>query len=241
MERVFTRAEVSNHTGKNEPYIIIHNKVYNVTEWLNDHPGGNAILMENAGTDATQAFEDQGHSHIARDLMNQFLIGECLPEECQLWIRIFKEVDTKRVKIFEFHYTANDHLRVPLKEKLQEIYCEHGISSKDIKGCMLTCKGTDNNNISLDDDLEDAVFPVHVKYLADGAPQAVSIVPKVCRRFVGGGICCQGEKQWAHFILDVQQRSASCSCFNGNGAGRQHSECASCNPCDRQRNKEVLD
>lgn len=192
MAKEFTRAEVSTHTGKkvtvdgkevvaaeNEPYIILHNVVYNVTQWLNDHPGGNAILVENAGTDATQAFEDQGHSHIARGIMEQFIIGEIVPEERELWIRIFKEVDTKRVKVFEFHYTAKDHDLLPLKAKLTELHKEHNISARDIKGGLLTLKDSENKIVTTDDHFEGTQFPIHVKYSADGGKSEGGVAPKL--------------------------------------------------------------
>ena len=35
-------------------------KVYDVTEFLAEHPGGEEILLETAGTDSTEAFEDVG-------------------------------------------------------------------------------------------------------------------------------------------------------------------------------------
>ena len=34
------------------------------------------MLLEQAGKDATENFEDVGHSSDARDLMKQYLIGE---------------------------------------------------------------------------------------------------------------------------------------------------------------------
>ena len=40
------------------------------------HPGGEEILIENAGTDATEAFEDVGHSTDAREMMKDYCIGE---------------------------------------------------------------------------------------------------------------------------------------------------------------------
>jgi cytochrome b561 len=166
-------------TAENEPYIILHNIVYNVTEWLNDHPGGNAILMENAGTDATQAFEDQGHSHIARDIMNQFIIGEVVPEERKLWIRIFKEVDTQKIKLYEFHYTARDHSLLPLKAKLAQVHEQHGISAGDVKGASLTMKDAVGAIVNVDDELDGSQFPIHVKFLAGGGKSEGVLVPKV--------------------------------------------------------------
>lgn len=40
------------------------------------HPGGEEILIENAGTDSTESFEDVGHSSDAREMLEEYLIGE---------------------------------------------------------------------------------------------------------------------------------------------------------------------
>jgi cytochrome-b5 reductase len=57
--------------------------VYDVTKYLEDHPGGAESLIEVAGKDATVTFEDVGHSADARETMESFLIGklEGAPEE----------------------------------------------------------------------------------------------------------------------------------------------------------------
>jgi len=46
--------------------IIIHGQVYDVTKFLDDHPGGPDIIADGAGTDLTDQFEDTGHSAEAR-------------------------------------------------------------------------------------------------------------------------------------------------------------------------------
>ena len=43
------------------------------------HPGGEEVLYEQAGKDATESFEDVGHSTDARELIKGYLIGR-LPE-----------------------------------------------------------------------------------------------------------------------------------------------------------------
>lgn len=40
------------------------------------HPGGEEVLLEQAGKDATEQFEDVGHSSDAREMMNKYKIGE---------------------------------------------------------------------------------------------------------------------------------------------------------------------
>lgn len=45
------------------------------------HPGGEEVLLEQAGKEATEAFEDVGHSTDARDLMKKYKIGELVESE----------------------------------------------------------------------------------------------------------------------------------------------------------------
>ncbi len=49
----FRREEVSQHRTKEDCWIILHGEVYNVTSWLNKHPGGAKILLNHAGEDAS--------------------------------------------------------------------------------------------------------------------------------------------------------------------------------------------
>ncbi|KAJ3925390.1 MAG: FMN-dependent dehydrogenase-domain-containing protein [Lentinula lateritia] len=49
--------EVAQHNGRESCWIIVHGKVYDVTEFLNDHPGGSRIILKYAGKDATQEYD----------------------------------------------------------------------------------------------------------------------------------------------------------------------------------------
>ncbi|CAH0022493.1 unnamed protein product [Clonostachys rhizophaga] len=68
--------EVSKHNNENDAWLVISNRVYDVTSFLEDHPGGAEILLEEAGKDATESFEDVGHSEEARELLENMLIGQ---------------------------------------------------------------------------------------------------------------------------------------------------------------------
>lgn len=47
--RVFTKEEVRKHKKHNDCYIIVDNKVYDVTPFFYDHPGGIRTLQRAAG------------------------------------------------------------------------------------------------------------------------------------------------------------------------------------------------
>uniref|UniRef100_A0A3Q3XMC0 Cytochrome b5 n=1 Tax=Mola mola TaxID=94237 RepID=A0A3Q3XMC0_MOLML len=47
----------------------------------NDHPGGEEVLREQAGGNATESFEDVGHSTDAREMAAGLLIGELHPDD----------------------------------------------------------------------------------------------------------------------------------------------------------------
>lgn len=45
------------------------------------HPGGEEVLLEQAGNDGSEAFEDVGHSSDARELMVKYKVGEIVEAE----------------------------------------------------------------------------------------------------------------------------------------------------------------
>lgn len=75
-ERTIKADEVSRHTKKTDLWIILHGKVYDLTNYVEDHPGGVPFLLEFAGKDATEAYEDIGHSEDAREILENHLIGK---------------------------------------------------------------------------------------------------------------------------------------------------------------------
>jgi cytochrome b involved in lipid metabolism len=67
--------DVEQHNTAKDLYMIIHGKVYDLTRFLDEHPGGEEVLLELGGKDGTEAFEDIGHSQDARDVMEKMLVG----------------------------------------------------------------------------------------------------------------------------------------------------------------------
>ena len=49
--------------------------MYDVTSYLDDHPGGAEVMLDVGGQDADEFFEDIGHSNDAREELEKHLIG----------------------------------------------------------------------------------------------------------------------------------------------------------------------
>jgi len=80
-QRVFSRAEVAKHNRLSDAWIIIDDKVYNVTTWVPYHPGGEKVLVNVFGKDATLDFRNVQHSYMARDQLTTLCIGFVLEKK----------------------------------------------------------------------------------------------------------------------------------------------------------------
>jgi len=74
-DKEFTYSDVSEHASKKDLYLVIHDKVYNTSSFIDEHPGGEEVLLDVGGQDATEAFEDVGHSDEAREILEGLLVG----------------------------------------------------------------------------------------------------------------------------------------------------------------------
>lgn len=73
--------EVSNHCWGNDAWMVIYNKVYDVTDFIQEHPGGDSVMLENIGYDGTMAFHGVGHSRDALEMLDDYLIGILPPSQ----------------------------------------------------------------------------------------------------------------------------------------------------------------
>ncbi|GFP93686.1 cytochrome b5 isoform e [Phtheirospermum japonicum] len=74
--KVHVFEEVAKHNTVKDCWLVISGKVYDVTPFMDDHPGGDEVLLAGTGKDATNDFEDVGHSDSAREMMDKYYIGD---------------------------------------------------------------------------------------------------------------------------------------------------------------------
>jgi predicted heme/steroid binding protein len=74
--KMYTMDEVKKHDTAEDLWMIIYNKVYDVTDFAKDHPGGVEVLYDCGGADATEAFDDVAHSDNAFNMLEPYLIGK---------------------------------------------------------------------------------------------------------------------------------------------------------------------
>ncbi|RYP15671.1 hypothetical protein DL765_005565 [Monosporascus sp. GIB2] len=83
MSKTFTRAEVAKNNTEDSLWFIIDSKVYDATEFIDAHPGGEAVLRQVAGQDATAAFYNL-HRHEVLTKYEDLCIGTIEGEKPQV-------------------------------------------------------------------------------------------------------------------------------------------------------------
>ncbi len=66
---------VAQHNTAADCWVTYGNTVYNVTDYLNSHPGGRDRIIPYCGSDIAAAFAAQGHSNTATSILNGLAIG----------------------------------------------------------------------------------------------------------------------------------------------------------------------
>lgn len=74
-KKTFTLAEVEKHNTEEDCWIIVKDRVYDATEYLELHPGGIDSITINAGADATEDFVAI-HSAKATKMLEKYYIGD---------------------------------------------------------------------------------------------------------------------------------------------------------------------
>ncbi|KKU25204.1 MAG: NR2-2/2HbN [Microgenomates group bacterium GW2011_GWA2_46_16] len=76
-------AEIAKHNTAENCWLLINSKVYDVTSYISEHPGGAYTIVPTCGTNATQAYDtngrsgsSRGHSQYANSLLGNYYVGD---------------------------------------------------------------------------------------------------------------------------------------------------------------------
>lgn len=76
--RIYSSEDVQRHNSESSCWITRDGKVYDVTGFLNDHPGGEDYILQYAGKDVREIMqnaEQHDHSSSAYDMLEEYVIG----------------------------------------------------------------------------------------------------------------------------------------------------------------------
>ena len=73
---LYTMADVEARDSRDDCWTVIRGDVYDLTEWISQHPGGARAIVNMCGTDGTAAFEGQhGGSPSPEARLDDYVIG----------------------------------------------------------------------------------------------------------------------------------------------------------------------
>ncbi|TDZ30844.1 Cytochrome b2 [Colletotrichum spinosum] len=81
MSQTLSLAEVQKHQSTASCWIVLHGKVYDITAFLAEHPGGGAILLKNSGKDASAEFDSVHPTELIDEYLKRGQLVGLLDEE----------------------------------------------------------------------------------------------------------------------------------------------------------------
>ena len=79
--KVLDKVEVSRHNTISDCWIIVNNKVYDISGYASAHPGGTRNIADSCVKESTQAYDTKGgrgqpHSSSAQSQLDQYYVGD---------------------------------------------------------------------------------------------------------------------------------------------------------------------
>ncbi|KAI0136792.1 inositolphosphorylceramide-B C-26 hydroxylase [Xylariales sp. AK1849] len=134
-----TQAEVESHNSEKSCYVTIGTNIYDVTDFLEAHPGGAGLVLEYAGKDVATILKDEDshtHSESAYEILEESLVGFVVNEKIAPNHDVQKKIDDKQI---------NEEL-TPLVHPRTGMSCEEDLSKEtDLETDYKTHKFIDLN------------------------------------------------------------------------------------------------
>ena len=109
----FTMAEVAKHCTREDCWVVLDSRAYDVTRFISKHPGGVGPVVNMAGKDATDVFDNYHAARVYKHMLPQYLVGEVT--DCVVYPHVA-----------DFRAARQEMLRRGLFETDYRYYAKHG-------------------------------------------------------------------------------------------------------------------
>merc|ERR1711871_1783208 len=87
-----TMAEVAKHNSREDAWICVEGRAYDVTKYVESHPGGWLPISNLAGKDVTDAFANYHPASVYEKLLPNFYVGEIQDYKVSEFVREHRHV-----------------------------------------------------------------------------------------------------------------------------------------------------
>lgn len=122
----YTLEDVSLHSSPTDCWLVIWGKVYDVTRWIPNHPGGSLIYVK-AGQDCTQLF-DSYHPLYVRKMLSKYCIGELAPTVGE---------DKFKTAHLEYKDAASEDFYLVMKQRVEAYFKKNKINPRTHSHMMI--------------------------------------------------------------------------------------------------------
>jgi len=131
---LFTSDEVSKHDNAEDCWVIHNDFVYNVTDFIEKHPGGAELILNHAGKDISNLFDDvnfHNHSSAAHSMLRDYRVGKLknfknkahhIPDEFSMDGWMEDQVDWNKGMVCQVHKFGSQYMKwcnSPVDRKLR--------------------------------------------------------------------------------------------------------------------------
>ena len=88
----YTQAAVAKHCTREDCWVIIEERVYDVTRFVDRHPGGVGPVVNLAGKDATDVFANYHAARVYKTMLPAYLVGVCSDVQVPAHVADFRRV-----------------------------------------------------------------------------------------------------------------------------------------------------
>lgn len=129
-------SEVRKNQKAESCWIVVRNKVYDCTPFLDDHPGGADSILINGGTDSTEEF-DAIHSAKAQAMLEEYYIGDLVTSKDDL--DDVPPSDTVKEEIKQVLSASGRPVALIPRERIPFPLIEREVLSHDVRryACMI--------------------------------------------------------------------------------------------------------